>query len=472
MSFSSLGLCDQLLKTVAEQGYTTPSPIQIDAIPVVLSGRDVMAVAHTGTGKTAGFTLPMLQLLSERIIQAGIIQNETIQNETIQDRTIQDRTIHQGAALEEIVYEENIKVGPSLHAKCVRALVITPTRELAAQVASCVQNYSQHMNIRSAAVFGGVRIEPQIAQLHVGLDVLVATPGRLIDLYNQQAIKFDQLEILVMDEADRMLDLGFVDDIRHIQMLLPTQRQTLMFSATFSKQIKTLAKGMLNNPHLIEVSDVRSTVDSVKQTIYSVDKDLKSQVLIHLIKNNKWRQVLVFCRTKHGADSLVLQLQRVGINAASIHANRTQHARTRALEGFKNGNVVVLVATDIASRGIDINQLPCVVNFDLPYVPEDYVHRIGRTGRAGTSGLGISLFSEDESKQLQSIERLIARKFEPEIIPGFAPSKKAPAGSSNGGKSGGKNSGKNSDNEENDVYGNFEADPKPRQQSKGRGRGK
>ena len=462
MSFSSLGLCDELLKAVAEQGYTTPSPIQINAIPLVLSGRDVMAVAHTGTGKTAGFTLPMLQLLS--------------------DGAIQDRTIHQGTALEETFNEKTVKGRLSSQAKCVRALVITPTRELAAQVASSVQNYSQHMNIRSAAVFGGVRIEPQIAQLQGGLDVLVATPGRLIDLYNQQAIKFDHLEILVLDEADRMLDLGFVDDIRHIQTLLPTQRQTLMFSATFSKEIKTLAKGMLNNPHLIEVSDARSTVDSVKQKIYSVDKELKSQVLIHLIKNNKWRQVLVFCRTKHGADDLVLQLEKAGIHAASIHANRTQHARTHALEGFKNGNVVVLVATDIASRGIDVNQLPCVVNFDLPYVPEDYIHRIGRTGRAGTSGLGISLFSEDESKQLQSIERLIDRKFEREIIPGFAPSKKALAGSSNdgkngkNGKNGGRNNGKNNEkednkeNEENDVYGNFEADPKPQLQSKGRGR--
>ncbi|MFQ3236286.1 MAG: ATP-dependent RNA helicase RhlE [Paraglaciecola sp.] len=408
MSFGSLGLCAELLKTIAELGYTTPSPIQVEAIPVVLSQRDVMAVAHTGTGKTAGFTLPMVQLLSG---------------------------------------------GHSLQAQSVRALVITPTRELAAQVAQSVQNYSRNMNIRSAAVFGGVRIEPQISQLQEGLDVLVATPGRLIDLYNQQAINFEQLEILVLDEADRMLDLGFIDDIRRIQMLLPVKRQTLMFSATFSKAIKSLATGMLNNPLLLEMTASNSPVDTVKQKVHPVDKARKSEVLIYLIKKNHWRQVLVFSRTKQGADSLVLQLENAAISAASIHANRTQHARTRALDSFKNGNVMVLVATDIASRGIDVDQLPCVVNFELPYLPEDYVHRIGRTGRAGTLGLAISLFSEDESKQLQSVERLIGRKFDCEIIPGFAPSKKAPA-----------------DSPDDDEYGNFEADPKPQRRGKSQGR--
>ncbi len=407
MSFGSLGLCDELLKTVVEQGYTTPSAIQAEAIPAVLSQRDVMAVAHTGTGKTAGFTLPMVQLLSG---------------------------------------------GPSPQAQHVRALVITPTRELAAQVADSVQNYSRHMNIRSAAVFGGVRIEPQITQLQGGLDVLVATPGRLIDLYNQQAINFDQLEILVLDEADRMLDLGFIDDIRHIQMLLPTQRQSLMFSATFSTEIKSLAEDMLNNPLLIELAAENSPVNTVKQILHPVDKARKTEVLIHLIQKNKWHQVLVFSRTKKGADSLVLQLKDAGISADSIHANRTQHARTRALEGFRNGNIVVLVATDIAARGIDVNQLPCVVNFDLPYLPEDYVHRIGRTGRAGTFGLAVSLFSEDESKQLQAIERFLGRQFEGDIIPGFAPSKRVVAESS-----------------DDDEYGNFEADPKPRGRGQGRG---
>jgi ATP-dependent RNA helicase RhlE len=402
-----------LIKTVTEQGYTTPSPIQVEAIPAVLIQRDVMAVARTGTGKTAGFTLPMLQLLS-------------------------------GSS--------------SPQAQYVRALVITPTRELAAQVAQSVKNYSRHLNIRSAAVFGGVRIEPQVSLLQGGLDVLVATPGRLIDLFNQQAINFDQLEIVVLDEADRMLDMGFIDDIRRIQMLLPTKRQTLMFSATFSKDIKSLAKGMLNNPILIEVTAANSTVDTVTQKIHPVDKERKSEVLVHLIKKNRWPQVLVFSRTKHGADSLVLQLQKAGISAASIHANRTQHARTIALDGFRNGTVMVLVATDIASRGIDINQLSCVINFDLPYVPEDYVHRIGRTGRAGTSGLAISLFSEDESKQLQSIERVIGRKLKREIIHGFAPREKVKVDPSD-------------DDDDDDVYGNFEADSKPKHGGQSQGRG-
>ena len=412
MSFGPLGLCEELLKAIVEQGYITPSPIQIEAIPAVLSQRDVVAVAHTGTGKTAGFTLPILQLLSESLIRDADIQ------------------LAQG----------------------IRALVITPTRELAAQVALCVQSYSRHMNIRSAVVFGGVRIEPQISELKGGLDLLVATPGRLIDLYNQQAVNFDQLEILVLDEADRMLDLGFVDDIRRIQMLMPAKRQTLMFSATFSKEIKSLAKGMLCNPIMIEVVAAKNTLDSIKQTLHPVDQERKSEVLIHLIKNHNLQKVLVFSRTKHGADRLVLQLEKAGVSAASIHANRTQHARTLALERFKIGHIVALIATDIASRGIDLNQLPCVVNFDLPYVPEDYVHRIGRTGRAGRSGLAISLFNEDESKQLQSIERVIGRKLEREILPGFAPSKKTSADLLD------------------DEYGNFEPDTKPqiRGQSKKR----
>jgi ATP-dependent RNA helicase RhlE len=408
MSFGSLGLCDELLKTVAEEGYTAPSPIQIEAIPMVLSQHDIMAVAHTGTGKTAGFTLPMLQLLSG---------------------------------------------GPSPAAQCVRALIVTPTRELAAQVAKSVENYGRGMNTSCAVVFGGVRIEPQIYQLQVGLDVLVATPGRLLDLYNQQAINFDQLEILILDEADRMLDLGFIDDIRRLQMLLPSKRQTLMFSATFSKEIKSLAKGMLNNPVLIEVAGANNNIDKIQQKVHPVDQQRKSEMLIHLLKKNNWSQVLVFCRTKRGADVLVSQLEKAGISADSIHANRTQRARTLALGGFKNANIAVLVATDIASRGIDVNQLPCVVNYDIPYVPQDYVHRIGRTGRAGTFGLAISLFSEDESKQLKAIERLIGRKFELEIILGFAPSEKVPT-----------------DLSDNEEYGNFEADPTPRRRGKSQGR--
>jgi ATP-dependent RNA helicase RhlE len=413
MSFSTLGLSDELLKAVTEQGYTKPSPIQLEAIPAVLSQRDVMAVAHTGTGKTAAFTLPMLQLLSSGPLQ--------------------------------------VVTGPQ--PKYVRALVVTPTRELAAQVAKSVENYSRHMNIRCAKVFGGVRIEPQKALLQAGVDVLVATPGRLLDLYMQQAINFDQLEILVLDEADRMLDLGFIDEIRHIQTLLPGKRQTLMFSATFSGDIKSLAKAMLVEPLLIEVTEVKSSADKIRQLIHPVDKGRKSELLIYLLKKHKWQQVLVFVRTKHGADSLVSQLASVGISAASIHANRTQHARTQALDGFKNGNIKVLVATDIASRGIDVNQLPCVINFDLPYLAEDYVHRIGRTGRAGTFGLALTLFSDYEAKQLQSIERLISRQLQREFIQGFVPSKQAPVASP-----------------DDDEYGNFEADPVPRRLGKSSGR--
>ena len=393
MSFAFLNLCDELLKAVADEGYSEPTAIQIEAIPAVLSGRDVMAAAHTGTGKTASFTLPMVQRLS-------------------------------GGASDGVSDDQGDVVSPeALH---VRALVITPTRELAAQVFQSVQNYSRHLKISSAAVFGGVRIEPQIAQLQAGLDVLVATPGRLLDLYGQGAIKFDALEILVLDEADRMLDMGFIDDIRRIQMLLPVKRQTLMFSATFSDAVKSLSKGMFNDPLLIEVAAANSTADTIKQVIHPVDKERKSELLIDLIKRNKWHQVLVFSRTKKGADILVSELEKASIRAESIHANRTQHARTHALDDFKKGKIVALVATDIAARGIDVSQLPCVVNFDLPYVAEDYVHRIGRTGRAGSFGLAVSLVSEDEYKQLKSIEQVIGIEFERKIIRGFMPTEKKP----------------------------------------------
>lgn len=408
MSFSSLGLCDELLKTVQEQGYELPSPIQTKAIPLVLIHRDVMAVAQTGTGKTAAFTLPIIQLL------AG-------------DKNSQ--------------------------AQSPRALIIAPTRELAAQVAENIQNYSRHMNIRSVAVFGGVRIEPQISQLQRGIDLLVATPGRLIDLYNQGALNFEQLEILVLDEADRMLDLGFIDDIRRIQTLLPIKRQTLMFSATFSKQIKTLAKDMLTNPVSIEVAIEKGAIDKIKQQLHPVDKERKSELLIHLLKKHNWKQVLVFIRTKLDADRLAAQLENSGIGAASIHANRTQHARTQALDGFKNSNIQVLVATDIASRGINVHQLPCVINFNLPYIPEDYTHRIGRTGRAGNPGLAISFFSEDESKQLQAIERATGRQLKREVISGFAPIEKLAA-----------------ELVDDDEYGNFEADTNSRRRGKSKER--
>ncbi|NOY63753.1 MAG: DEAD/DEAH box helicase [Gammaproteobacteria bacterium] len=376
MSFASLGLSDPILKAVADQGYETPSPIQAKAIPAVIEGKDVMAAAQTGTGKTAGFTLPILERLAN---------------------------------------------GPRAQANQVRALVLTPTRELAAQVEESVATYGRHLPLRSAVVFGGVGINPQMMKLRKGVDVLVATPGRLLDLYSQNAVKFKQLEVLVLDEADRMLDMGFIHDIRKILALLPKQRQNLMFSATFSDDIRKLAKGLVNNPIEISVSPRNTTVKSVEQWICPVDKNKKSALLTQLIQDNQWQQVLVFSRTKHGANRLARHLDNKGIKAAAIHGNKSQGARTKALADFKRGSVRVLVATDIAARGLDIDQLPQVVNFDLPNVAEDYVHRIGRTGRAGATGQAISLVSADEFKQLVDIERLIQQLLTRKLVDGYEP---------------------------------------------------
>jgi len=371
-----LGLIEPLRRAVSSTGYTTPTAIQAAAIPAILEGGDVMAAAQTGTGKTAGFTLPMLQRLSE---------------------------------------------SPSARSNRARALVLTPTRELAAQVHDSVLTYGKFMNMRSAAVFGGVNISPQMMKLRKGVDILVATPGRLLDLYNQNAIRFHDIEILVLDEADRMLDMGFIHDIKKIMSYMPKKRQNLMFSATFSNDIRKLAKGITNNPVEIDVAPRNSAVELISQVIHPVDKVRKTELLSHLIRSEKWYQVLVFSRTKHGADRLVKQLARDEIRAAAIHGNKSQSQRTQALAGFKKGNVQVLVATDIASRGIDIDQLSHVVNFDMPYVAEDYVHRIGRTGRAGSSGAAISLVSADEAKQLRDIERLICKKIDRQEIEGFEP---------------------------------------------------
>lgn len=382
MTFDSLGLSAPLLKAVAEQGYETPTPIQLQAIPAVLAGKDVMAAAQTGTGKTAAFTLPILEMLSK---------------------------------------------GERAHANQARVLVLTPTRELAAQVAMSVATYGRNLHLSSTVVFGGVKINPQMMKLRKGVDVLVATPGRLLDLYNQKAVKFKQLEVLVLDEADRMLDMGFIHDIKKILALLPKKRQNLMFSATFSDDIRTLAKGLVNNPVEISVSPRNLTVESVEQWLCPVDKKQKSALLTRLIQDNEWQQVLVFCRTKHGANRLARQLDNKGIQAVAIHGNKSQGARTKALSGFKNGHIRILVATDIAARGLDIDQLPHVVNFDLPNVPEDYVHRIGRTGRAGASGEAVSLVSADEHKQLVDIERLIRQQIERKYIDGFDPVHDLPA---------------------------------------------
>ena len=376
MSFTSLGLSAPILKAVANKGYETPSPIQAQAIPAVLEGKDVMAAAQTGTGKTAGFTLPLLELLSR---------------------------------------------GNRAQAKKVRALVLTPTRELAAQVAESVETYGKYLPLKSAVVFGGVGIGPQISKLGKGVDILVATPGRLLDLYNQGAVNFNQLEVLILDEADRMLDMGFIHDIKKILRALPAKRQNLMFSATFSDDIRKLAKGLVNNPVEISVTPRNATAKSVEQYIYQVDQKQKTAALIHLIKQNDWQQVLVFSRTKHGANRIAKNLEAKEITAAAIHGNKSQGARTKALANFKSGAVRVLVATDIAARGIDIDQLPNVVNFDLPNVPEDYVHRIGRTGRAGASGQAVSLVSADESKLLRDIERLIKQTIPRKEVEGFVP---------------------------------------------------
>ncbi|PME19864.1 ATP-dependent RNA helicase [Vibrio cyclitrophicus] len=381
MSFTSLGLSEPILKAIEAQGYDKPSPIQEKAVPAVLTGKDVMAAAQTGTGKTAGFTLPILEMLSK---------------------------------------------GPRVRQNQVRALVLTPTRELAAQVNGSVVKYGINLPLTSTVVFGGVKINPQMQKLRKGSDVLVATPGRLLDLYNQNAVRFDQLEILVLDEADRMLDMGFIRDIRKILAFLPKKRQNLLFSATFSDDIRSLAKGLVNSPVEISVSPANSTAKTVEQSIYPVDKKKKSAMLAKLIKDNDWRQVLVFSKTKHGANKLARFLEEQDITAAPIHGNKSQGARTKALENFKTGKVRVLVATDIAARGIDIPQLPQVVNFDLPHVSEDYVHRIGRTGRAGEVGKAISLVCADEVGELFGIERLIQQVLERRELEGFSPVNKLP----------------------------------------------
>ena len=376
MSFQSLGLSEALLKAISQKGYTTPSPIQAKAIPSILEGNDVLASAQTGTGKTAGFTLPMLQLLAQK--------------ETLRQRP-------------------------------VRALILTPTRELAAQVFANVREYSEFVDLRSAVIFGGVNQKPQVAKLRQGVDILVATPGRLIDLQNQGVLSLSKVDFFVLDEADRMLDMGFLRDIERIMRMLPSKRQNLMFSATFSKDIKKLAHGILNHPVQVEATPENTTVEAITQKVYRVAKAKKTDLIIKLIKDGNWDQVLVFTRTKHGANKLTKKMISSGITAAAIHGNKSQGARTKALAGFKGGSVKVLVATDIAARGLDIPLLPHVVNFELPNISEDYVHRIGRTGRAGADGSAISLVSADESSYLKGIEKLIGERIEVEILEGFEP---------------------------------------------------
>lgn len=376
MKFSNLSLSTPILNAVAQKGYETPTPIQVMAIPAILAGKDIMAAAQTGTGKTAGFTLPIL---------------------------------------------ENLSKGNLTRGNQVRALILTPTRELAAQVYENVKTYSKNLNLRSGLVFGGVKINPQMMKLRGGVDILVATPGRLLDLHNRNAVKFQYLEVLVLDEADRMLDMGFIHDIKKILNLLPKKCQHLLFSATFSQEIRNLAKGMINDPVEISVTPRNTTVDAVEHFLYPVEKAQKTSALIKLIKSENWQQALVFSRTKHGANRITKKLEQRGISAAAIHGNKSQRARTRALANFKNGNAKILVATDIAARGIDIDKLPQVVNFDLPNVAEDYIHRIGRTGRAGASGKAVSLVSSDEFDYLKDIERLLKQSITRKEMEDFVP---------------------------------------------------
>ena len=382
MSFKNLGLSNALLKAISKKGYETPSPIQEKAIPYILQEKDVLASAQTGTGKTAGFTLPLLQLLSQQ---------------------------------------------QPLRHRPIRALILTPTRELAAQVYANVKEYSEFLDLRSAVVFGGVSQKPQVAHFRRGIDILVATPGRLIDLENQNVLSLAKIEILVLDEADLMLDMGFLRDIERIMKLMPSRRQNLMFSATFSKDIKKLAQGILRHPVLVETTPENITVESINQKVYRVAKNLKTNLIIKLIKDGNWTQVLVFTRTKHGANKLCKKMLEAGITASAIHGNKSQGARTKALAGFKSGTVSVLVATDIAARGLDIPLLPHVVNFELPNISEDYVHRIGRTGRAGASGEAISLVCGEERAYLNDIEKLVGIKIPTEIIEGFEPDPNAPS---------------------------------------------
>ena len=372
MSFHSLGLSAELLRAVRDQGYSEPTPVQAKAIPLVLAGRDLMAGAQTGTGKTAGFTLPLLQRL------AGA--------------TKKSRPRH------------------------VRALILAPTRELAAQVQQSVVDYGRHLPLESAAIYGGVNINPQIALLKRGVDILVATPGRLLDHVSQKTLDLSRVEIVVLDEADRMLDMGFIHDIKRILALLPPNRQSLLFSATFGTDIRKLAAQFLNTPEHIDAGRPNATADGIAQVVHLVEPKQKRAHLSHLIGSQNWKQVLVFARTKHGANRLAQQLERDGIRTAAIHGNKTQGARTRALADFKSGKVTALVATDIAARGLDIDQLPHVVNYELPPVAEDYVHRIGRTGRAGNEGQAISLVCREEMKHLKDIERLLKRSLPRAVI--------------------------------------------------------
>lgn len=378
MTFKDLGLTDPLLKAIGDKNYTNPSPIQEKSIPLILQGCDILASAQTGTGKTAGFAIPMIQILT--------------------------------------------KSNNSGHKK-IRALILTPTRELAAQVLEDVQSYSKYVNIKSTVIFGGVNQNPQVLALKQGVDILVATPGRLMDLQQQGHLSLKNLEFMVLDEADRMLDMGFLRDIKKIIQMMPQKRQNLLFSATFSRDIKKLANGLLTAPKIVKATPENSTAERIDQAVYRVDAKRKTALVTKLIWEGNWHQVLIFTRTKHGANRLTQKLEKAKITAAAIHGNKSQSARTKALANFKSGEVSVLVATDIAARGLDIPLLPYVINYELPNVPEDYVHRIGRTGRAGASGIAMSLVCSEEQEYLTSIEKLLGIQIQSEVVEGFEPTR-------------------------------------------------
>ena len=396
MSFESLGLMPELLRAVREQGYETPTPIQVQAIPLILEGRDLMGRAQTGTGKTAGFTLPMLQILAHHATSSA---------------------------------------SPARHP--IRALILTPTRELAMQVEESVRTYGKHIPLRSTTIFGGVNINPQTKALRAGVEIVVATPGRLLDHQGQGNLNFSQLEILVLDEADRMLDMGFIRDIQKILALLPANKQTLLFSATFTDEIKELASKFLRTPATVQITPQNTAAELVRQIVHPVDRERKRALLSHLITSRKLQQVLVFTRTKHGANRLSEQLDKDGISSLAIHGNKSQPQRIKALEDFKKGAVRVLVATDIAARGLDIDTLPHVVNYELPQVPEDYIHRIGRTGRAGAEGEALSLVCVDEQGLLKDIEKLLRKSLTKDVIQGYAPDPSIPAEPIQTGRQGG-----------------------------------
>jgi ATP-dependent RNA helicase RhlE len=378
MTFKDLGIIDPLLRAIGDKNYINPSPIQEKSIPLVLQGYDILASAQTGTGKTAGFAIPMIQ---------------------------------------------NLISGNGSDHKKIKALILTPTRELAAQVLDDIQSYSKYVDVRSTVIFGGVNQNPQVAVLKQGVDILVATPGRLMDLHQQGHLSLKNLEFLVLDEADRMLDMGFLRDIKKIIQMMPQKRQNLLFSATFSREIKKLANGLLTNSKTIEATPENSTAERIDQAVYRVDSKRKTALITKLIWEGNWHQVLIFTRTKHGANRLAQKLEKAKITAAAIHGNKSQSARTKALANFKSGKVSVLVATDIAARGLDIPLLPYVINYELPNVPEDYVHRIGRTGRAGASGIAMSLVCSEEQEYLTSIEKLLGMQIQSGVVEGFEPTK-------------------------------------------------